>query len=468
MAFNGSPAGYNPYPISCLDSATDNKSYLYGGFKIASADDNTRAFIDKNHLFFNTTESIGAQFLIQDGSGIGIGMLSQSGAGQLYGGGGGLKISSFVEGSVTDAMVIDASGNLTISALTNATQAVTAPQYVSKNGSVVSNLYPDALNFTTTGETGLSISTSSGGVSFTTTKASGEFDINTTGTLPLKLGNTAGVTSSDLKTSKLAVGYIGGADILTVTPVSTKATIETYNGLILSQKIADVSTQLLHTDVSGNFLLDGTSSMTFGATNALISSGTVDFTAGTVTVPTVAQTVNDNTAASTSYVHSAISGVAFDVNAQHTWGAVQTFSYPLQISWSRSYGGTGYLGYNTNVTTYDITADGINCGAFIVNHGIYSVFTNLTCTILAGSSISSIISTIRTGSRTGAILNNSVNIYPVVISGNTQDINISIGNSTCGYLGSDLYCVVSFTVPSGNYQDSLSNIAVNTSFTRVS
>jgi hypothetical protein len=332
MAFNGSPAGYNSFPISCLDSTTDNQSLLYGGMKIQNADNSIYQFTDKDHLTFTTSASNGAQILINDASGIGLVMTSLSGAGLLQGGYAGLHIQSLVEPSgLTDALVIDASGNLTISGTTS---------------SITSNL------------------TSSGANVFTSTN---------------------------------------------------------------------------------------------------------DFTAGTVTVATVAQSVIDNTVASTSYVQSAVAGATgFDVNAPHTWGAVQTFNYPLAISWSRTYGGTGYLGYNSNVTTYDATVDGINSGAFIINHGIYSVFTNLTCTILAGSSISSIVSTIRTGSRTGAIVNNSVNIYPVTISGNATDIKFSISNSTCGYLGSDLYCVVTFTVPSGNYQDSLSNIAVNTSFTRVS
>jgi hypothetical protein len=330
MQFSGSPAGYNSFPISCLDSGTDNQSFLYGGMKIQNADNSISQFMDKDHLFFTTSESNGAQFLINDGSGIGLIMTSRSGAGLVVGGYAGLHIESFVEPTgLTEALVIDASGNITISG---------------KTSSITSNL------------------TSSGANVFTSTN---------------------------------------------------------------------------------NF-------------------------SGTVTVPTVSQTVNDNTVASTAYVQTAVTGSLFDVNAPHTWGAVQTFSFPLKIDWSRSYGGTGYLGYNTNVDTFEITVDGINSSASIPNYGVYSVFTNLTCTILAGSQISSIVSTIRIGSTTGPILNNSKNIYPVIIAGNATDIDISIGNSTTGYLGDDLFCVVTFTVPLGNYQDSLSNIVVNTSFTRVS
>jgi hypothetical protein len=413
--FVDSPAGYNAFPISCAD-ASGNISKLFSTLHLADAVSSVD--LRKDGLAFST----GASFTSND-------------------------TGTYLDTLGSHPTICEKS---TVH-LGSADYELTIPAKVT----VSNDLTAYSLSITNDGYTNVYTSASSSSYSA---------DASNSILLDYASHPLIQMTTSSSRSGGLQISDASGQGLELFTEQATCRLYAGAGGLVVGQKGSDNSliATMMTSDASGNIFF-GTDVSTG---SKFTSSGTVDLVNSTTTVRTAGTESNDNTVASTAFVKS----VAFDVDADHTWGGVQTFNKPLVASWAYDSGSFSNLGYSGRSTMATFPPPSDNTTIFTsVETGVagtYMVHLNCTFSLQIGSQIKSISCSLRDATD-GAVLFNARSFYPNVVSGNSEVLPVSLSASGTGYHSGDIYGVVNVIGATGVtvvYSDFLINLTVTRLF----
>ena len=412
MEFVESPAGYNAFPISCTD-ASGNTSKLFSTLELA--DSLASVVLKKDSLAFSTGSSLTSN-----------------------------NTGTFLD--TTDGIPLTVGANSTVF-LGSANYDLTIPAKVM----ITNDLSSHSLSVKSLDYTNVNINT-----------AMSTYSKDDTNKIVLDYANTlVQIFSSSTLSGGLQVSDSTGKGVELYSEDSICRLWAGAGGLAIGQKDSTNSpiASIMNTDASGNlhFGVDITTE------NSFRSYGTVNLMNAMTTVPTMAKESNDNSVASTAFVKS----VGFDVNADHTWGDVQTFGKPLVASWDNN--GTFHnLGYSASNSSaiFPSPSDNATIFTFVPCNvgGTYMIHLNCTFNVPVGSQIKRIESSIRGGTVDGSVLYNARSFYPNVVSGNSEVVPVSMSTSLTGfYNGTSIVGAVHIVGATGVtvvYTDFLINLSV--------